>query len=88
MFDWLSQNSHQVVAGVQYLAGGIAMGFGAIGAGVGEGINAGEAGDQSANQPAVHGELVRTMLVGQAIAETSGIFALVVAFVLLFGSPT
>jgi len=73
--------------GGQYLAAGIAMGFGAIGAGVGEGFNAGEAVNAAARQPAVSGELVRTMLVGQAIAETSGIFALVIAFILMFGSP-
>ncbi len=80
--DWAPWTS-----AAQYLAAGMAMGFGAIGAGVGEGINAGEAVDASSRQPAVTGELARTMLVGQAIAETSGIFALVIAFLLMFASP-
>jgi ATP synthase F0 subunit c len=80
--DWAAWTS-----GGKYLAGGIAMGFGAIGAGVGEGFNAGEAVNAAARQPAVSGELVRTMLVGQAIAETSGIFALVIAFILMFTEP-
>ncbi|MFO8009013.1 MAG: ATP synthase F0 subunit C [Candidatus Brocadiia bacterium] len=71
----------------QYLAAGLAMGLGAIGAGVGEGYNAGEAVDNISRQPAAAGDLARTMLVGQAIAETSGIFALVMAFVLLFTQP-
>lgn len=73
--------------GAKYLAGGIAMGFGAIGAGVGEGYNAGQAVDLISRQPAVRGDLTRAMLVGQAVAETSGIFALVVAFVLIFSDP-
>ncbi len=71
----------------QYLAAGLAMGFGAIGAGVGEGYNAAEAVDSIARQPGAGGELTRMMLVGQAVAETSGIFALVMAFVLLFTKP-
>jgi ATP synthase F0 subunit c len=70
----------------KYLAGGLAMGFGAIGAGVGEGYNAGEAVDSTSRQPAVSSDLMRTMLIGQAVAETSGIFALVVAFLLMLGT--
>lgn len=87
--EWLANNVdwQSWTAGGKYLAGGIAMGFGAIGAGVGEGYNAGEAVNAISRQPAVGGELVRTMLVGQAIAETSGIFALVIAFILIFSSP-
>jgi ATP synthase F0 subunit c len=80
--DWASWTS----AG-KYLAGGLAMGFGAIGAGVGEGYNAGEAVNSSSRQPSAGGDLMRTMLIGQAVAETSGIFALVVAFMLIFSSP-
>jgi ATP synthase F0 subunit c len=84
--QWLSQNVdwESWATGGRYLAAGIAMGFGAIGAGVGEGYNAGEAVDSISRQPAVSGELVRAMLVGQAIAETAGIFALVIAIVLMF----
>jgi ATP synthase F0 subunit c len=63
------------------------MGFGAIGAGVGEGYNAAEAVDSISRQPSAGGDLTRAMLVGQAVAETSGIFALVMAFVLLFAEP-
>ncbi|MFW6189386.1 MAG: ATP synthase F0 subunit C [Planctomycetota bacterium] len=80
--DW-----EPLTEGAQYLAAGIAMGFGAIGAGVGEGFNAGQAVQSISRQPAARGDLTRTMLVGQAVAETSGIFALVVAFVLMFAAP-
>ncbi len=86
---WVTQNVDvtALTVGGQYLAAGIAMGFGAIGAGVGEGYNAGEAADSMARQPAMGPDLVRTMLVGQAVAETSGIFALVIAFLLMFAGP-
>jgi ATP synthase F0 subunit c len=88
LFDeWLNQNAQQIVGSAQYLAGGIAIGLGAIGAAVGEGHNAGEAVEAMSNQPAAGDELVRTMLIGQAIAETSGIFALVIAFTVIFASP-
>lgn len=87
--QWLTDTAdlEALTTGGRFLAGGIAMGLGAIGAGIGEGYNAGEALDASTRQPAVSGELVRTMLIGQAVAETSGIFALVVAIILLFVAP-
>jgi ATP synthase F0 subunit c len=86
--DWLANHDWSYATSAAKLFGGaLAMGFGAIGAGVGEGITAGEAIDSGARQPAAAGELVRIMLIGQAIAETSGIFALVIAFVLMFGAP-
>ena len=76
------------MSAAKYVAGGLAIGLGAIGAGVGEGHNASEAVDNISRQPAAAGELTRAMLVGQAVAETSGIFALVVAFILIFANPT
>jgi len=77
-----------LMSAAQYVGGGLAMGLGAIGAGVGEGYGAGEAVDSIGRQPAASGDLTRTMLVGQAVAETSGIFSLVIAFLLIFTAPT
>ncbi len=59
------------------------MGFGAIGAGVGEGYTAGQTVLGISRQPSVSGQLVKTMLIGQAITETSGIFALVIAVLMI-----
>ena len=88
MTQWLADvDWSSVTAGGKYVAAGIAMGFGAIGAGVGEGYTAGQTVERIARQPAASGELTRSMLVGQAIAETSGIFALVIAFILMFTDP-
>jgi len=68
-----------------YMGAGIAMGLGAIGAGVGEGYTAGKANQALYRQPAAADSVVKNMLIGQAISETSGIFSLVVAFILIFG---
>jgi F-type H+-transporting ATPase subunit c len=37
-----------------------------------------------ARQPEMEGALMRTMIIGQAITETTGIYSLIVAIVLLF----
>ncbi len=68
------------------LAAGLAMGFGAIGSAIGEGYGAGCALEGIARQPSVRDRLVRDMLIGQAISETPGIFALVMAALLLFST--
>ena len=71
----------------QYVAGGLSVGFAAIGPGVGEGYTAGKAVAAIARQPAVAGSILRTMLIGQAISETSGILGLVLAFLLIMRDP-
>ena len=68
-----------------WLGAGIAMGVGAVGSGVGEGHTAREAVIGMARQPEMKGPILRTMLIGQAVCETAGIFSLVIAVMLLFG---
>lgn len=78
-----------VVRAVALLGAGLAMGLGAIGSALGEGYAAGRTLEGIARQPASRDALVRNMLVGQAISETPGIFALVMAIMLIFSSkPT
>lgn len=67
-----------------YLGAALAVGLGAIGAAVGEGYAAGQASAGVARQPRARGIILRTMLVGQAVTESAGIFALVMAFSLIF----
>ncbi|PLX46121.1 MAG: ATP synthase F0 subunit C [Deltaproteobacteria bacterium] len=74
-----------------YLGAGLCMGLGAIGAGIGEGLTGGDAARSMDRQPAVSSRLMRNMLIGQAVAESASIFALVVSMLLIFGdysSPT
>jgi len=66
------------------LGAGISMGFGGIGPGIGNGMAAEGAVRWVARNLSHAGELMRTMLVGQAVAESASIFALVIAILLLF----
>jgi len=67
-----------------FLGAGIAIGFGAIGAAIGEGYTASMANWAISQNIKTSGDIIKTMLVGQAIAESSSIFALVIAIILLF----
>lgn len=66
------------------MGAGMAMGLGAIGPGVGEGYAAGKACEAIGRNPQQAGLLTRTMLVGQAVSESTGIYSLVVALLLIF----
>ncbi|UCF95073.1 MAG: ATP synthase F0 subunit C [Desulfobacterales bacterium] len=71
-----------------FAGGGLAMGFGAIGAAIGEGYTAAQANSALARNPGSVGTIFKSMLVGQAIAESASIFALVIAMILLFSNFT
>jgi F-type H+-transporting ATPase subunit c len=73
-----------IVRAFALLGAGLAMGLGAIGPGIGEGFAAGKACEAIGRSPQEAGLLTRTMLVGQAVSESTGIYSLVVALLLLF----
>ncbi len=58
-----------------------------IGPGVGQGIAAGYGASAVGRNPGARGEIMSTMLLGQAVAETTGLYGLVVAMILLFVNP-
>jgi F-type H+-transporting ATPase subunit c len=60
------------------------MGLGAIGAAIGEGYTASQATPAMSRNPELSGDIMKSMLVGQAVAESASIFALVIAILLLF----
>lgn len=66
------------------IGAGLCMGFGAIGPGIGEGFAAGKACEAIGRAPEEAGLLTRTMLIGQAVSESTGIYSLVVALLMLF----
>ena len=70
--------------GLALLGAGICMGLGAIGPGIGEGFVAGKACEAMGRKPEEAGILTRTMIIGQAISESTGVYALVIALLLLF----
>ncbi|HDI00052.1 MAG: ATP synthase F0 subunit C [Candidatus Latescibacterota bacterium] len=74
----------ELIRAAAFLGAGIAMGFGAIGPGVGEGFAAGKACEGISRNPEQAGLLTRTMLIGQAVSESTGIYSLVIALLLIF----
>jgi len=73
-----------IIRAAALLGAGICMGFGAIGPGIGEGFVGGKACEGIARQPERQGPITRTMLIADAIAESTGIYALVIALLLIF----
>ncbi len=67
-----------------FAGGGLCMGVGAIGAAIGEGRTAAEANLAISRNTQMAGDIFKSMLIGQAIAESASIFALVIAMILLF----
>ena len=56
-------------------------------AGVGQGIAAGHAAAAVGRNPGAKSEITSTMLLGQAVAETTGLYGLLIAMLLLFVKP-
>ena len=66
------------------IGAGLCMGIGAIGPALGEGHAVGKALEGMARQPEAAGTLRTNMIMGCAITETTGIYSLVVAILILF----
>ena len=79
-------DSAQVILVASTLAAGIAM-IAGIGPGIGQGYAAGKGVEGVANRPKWQGSIMRAMLLGQAVGQTTGIYALIVALILLFANP-
>ena len=72
--------------GVETLAAGIAMGVGAIGPGIGLGIAVSKAMEALGRNPDAAGAIFVPYVLGIALAEAIGIYALVVALILIFAA--
>ena len=66
------------------IGAGLCMGIGAIGPGVGEGNAVGKALEGMARQPEMADTIRTNMILGCAITETTGIYSLVIALLLIF----
>jgi F-type H+-transporting ATPase subunit c len=74
------------VLGLSALGAGMAMIVG-FGVGIGQGIATGKALESIARQPEAKGDITTTMFIGLAMTETSVIFALIIAIILVFSNP-
>ena len=84
MAQTMAVGGADIVKAGALIGAGICMGFGAIGPGVGEGFAAGKACEAIGRNPQEAGLLTRTMLIGQAVSESTGIYSLVIALLMLF----
>nr|WP_296154954.1 ATP synthase F0 subunit C [uncultured Peptoniphilus sp.] len=78
--------SEAFILGCSAIGAGLAV-IAGIGPGIGQGYAAGQAASAVGRQPEAKGDIVQTMLLGQAVAETTGIYGLVIAIILLFVKP-
>lgn len=73
-----------IIIAAKAIGAGICMGVGAIGPAIGEGHAVGKALEGMARQPESASNLRTNMILGCAITETTGIYSLVVALLILF----
>lgn len=66
------------------IGAGLCMGIGAIGPALGEGNAVGKALEGMARQPESAGTLRTNMILGCAITDTTGIYSLLISFLILF----
>lgn len=75
---------HAIIKAACAIGAGLCMGIGAIGPALGEGNAVGKALEGMARQPETAGTLRSNMIMGCAITETTGIYALLISFLILF----
>lgn len=81
---FLGGSGNDFIRFVCYLSAGITMGFGAIGPGIGSGTVAKGACIGVGENPENTGVVLRIMLLGQAVAQSTSTYSLVVALILIF----
>ena len=74
------------ILGCSEIGAGLAV-IAGIGPGIGQGIAAGHGASAVGRNPGAKGDITSTMLLGQAVAETTGLYGLVVALLLMFVKP-
>jgi F-type H+-transporting ATPase subunit c len=71
-------------ATLKTLAAALAIGIGAIGPGIGQGLIGSKALEAIGRNPEAAGKITPLMFIGLAIVESLAIYALVISFIILF----
>ncbi|MCP3775319.1 F-type H+-transporting ATPase subunit c [Paenibacillus tianmuensis] len=69
-----------------FLAAALAIGLGALGAGIGNGLIVSKTVEGIARQPELRGTLQTTMFIGVGIVEVVPIIGVVLGFLIFFGA--
>lgn len=75
-----------VIYAASAVGAGLAM-IAGIGPGIGQGYAAGQAAAAVGRNPGAKSDITSTMLLGQAVAETTGLYGFAVAIILMFVKP-
>ncbi|HZG57761.1 MULTISPECIES: F0F1 ATP synthase subunit C [Paenibacillus] len=71
---------------MEFLGAALAIGLGALGAGIGNGLIVSKTVEGIARQPELRGTLQTTMFIGVGIVEVVPIIGVVVGFLMFFGA--
>ena len=72
---------------ISIITAGLTVAIGSVGPALGEGRALSQALDAIARQPDASDRITRTLFVGLAMVESTAIYCLVIALVLLFANP-
>lgn len=75
-----------IVLAASAIGAGLAM-IAGLGPGIGEGYAVGKACEAIGRQPEAKSSIMSTMFVGCAVAESTGIYSLIIAILLIFVNP-
>ena len=78
---------HAIMAAGAMVGAGLAIGLGAVGAGIGDGVVTSKFVEGVARQPEAKGTLLVQMLISVGLIESVPIIATVIAIVLLYANP-
>jgi len=80
-------NDLTLIAIISIFTAGITMAIGSIGPALGEGKALSQALIALAQQPDETNTITRTLFVGMALVESTGIYCLVISLILIFANP-
>ncbi len=85
-FKFDADTMNGIIHACSAIGAGLAV-IAGIGPGIGQGIAAGYAASAAGRNPGAKSDITSTMLLGQAVAETTGLYGLLVAMLLMFVKP-
>ena len=86
MEEKMNVNGQEFISAMSAVGAGLAM-IAGIGPGIGQGYAAGQAAAAVGRNPGAKSDITSTMLLGQAVAETTGLYGFAVAIILMFVKP-
>lgn len=75
-----------IVLAASAVGAGLAM-IAGLGPGIGEGYCGGKAVEAIGRQPEASGAITKQMIIGDALAETTGLYSFIVALLLMYANP-